>query len=257
MLGGVGLAAGTCWMHVRLTERLTAVTDDETHRVARRARMLLMVHFALRGFGDNGRTNTSSPGALHRSVELESPSGKHELDGAGTHLLRQVHPAGPRRAGFGCPAGERRIADAQDRRSTTRSSARAHARRLWRRRGGARRRKTPPTPTRQRPQRRPNPTSHRRSLGERLGHPPEPFPSFTTTDTPAVFADKLAAGRPMLIFFYDTASRSQRRCAPRSMRSSTEYRGLIDLVTFSVGADERRARQRRGQCGDATPANSA
>ncbi len=67
--------------------------------------------------------------------------------------------------------------------------------------------------------------------------PPGAFPSFTTTDTPAVFADKLAAGRPMMIVFYDDAQQVTPSVLAEIDAVMAEYRGLIDLVTFSVGAD--------------------
>ncbi|MDO8848615.1 MAG: hypothetical protein Q7W51_09545 [Coriobacteriia bacterium] len=66
---------------------------------------------------------------------------------------------------------------------------------------------------------------------------PMAFPSFTTTDTPAVFTDKLAAGRPMMIVFYDDGQQVTATVLAEIDAVMGEYRGLIDLVTFSVGAD--------------------
>lgn len=65
--------------------------------------------------------------------------------------------------------------------------------------------------------------------------PPAAFPSFTTTTTPAVFQEKLDAGRPMLIFFYDDAQQVTATQKVEVESVATDYRGLIDLVTFSVG----------------------
>lgn len=64
---------------------------------------------------------------------------------------------------------------------------------------------------------------------------PAPFPSFTTTATPAVLQEKLSAGRPMLIFFYDDAQLVTATLRPEVEAVMSEYRGLIDFVTFSVG----------------------
>ncbi len=64
---------------------------------------------------------------------------------------------------------------------------------------------------------------------------PVAFPSFTTTETPAVFAEKLEAGRPMLIFFYDPAQGVTDTQRPEVDAVMESYRGLIDLITFDVG----------------------
>lgn len=66
---------------------------------------------------------------------------------------------------------------------------------------------------------------------------PGPFPSFTTTDTPAVFADKLEQGRPMLIVFYDTNQQVASSVLAEVESVMAEYRGLADLITFDVGGD--------------------
>lgn len=63
---------------------------------------------------------------------------------------------------------------------------------------------------------------------------PEPFPTMETTALPQAVQQKLDAGRPMLLFFYDAKQEStvaQRTELDAVMR---EYRGLIDLVTFDV-----------------------
>lgn len=64
---------------------------------------------------------------------------------------------------------------------------------------------------------------------------PTVFPSFSTTQTPAVFTDKLSAGRPMLIFFYDPVQTSTNDVRAEIDAVMTEYRGLIDLLTFNTG----------------------
>lgn len=63
---------------------------------------------------------------------------------------------------------------------------------------------------------------------------PMAFPSFTTTTTPAIFKEKLDAGRAMLILFYDTRQDQTTDVRAEVDAVMTEYRGLIDLVTFDV-----------------------
>lgn len=63
---------------------------------------------------------------------------------------------------------------------------------------------------------------------------PVPFPSFSTTATPAVFQEKLDAGRPMLILFHD-----DRQDVTDDLRAEVDvvmndYRGLVDLITFDL-----------------------
>jgi len=65
---------------------------------------------------------------------------------------------------------------------------------------------------------------------------PEPFPSLEGTTVPEMLAAKLQAGRPLLVFFYD---RTELETKPQRAEIDdvlSEYRGLIDLVTFDVGA---------------------
>lgn len=64
---------------------------------------------------------------------------------------------------------------------------------------------------------------------------PVPFPSFTTTETPAVITEKLDAGRPMLIFFFDPAQGITTAMRAEVDAAMDDYRGLVDLVTFDVG----------------------
>lgn len=66
---------------------------------------------------------------------------------------------------------------------------------------------------------------------------PVAFPSFTTTATPAVFRDKLDAGRPMLVMFTD-----DRQDVTKDLRAEVDavmadYRGLVDLITFNIAGD--------------------
>ena len=64
---------------------------------------------------------------------------------------------------------------------------------------------------------------------------PAAFPSFTTTETPVVFQEKLDRGQPMLILFYDDAQQVTPNVRAEVDAVMTQYRGLIDLVTCSVG----------------------
>lgn len=64
---------------------------------------------------------------------------------------------------------------------------------------------------------------------------PVAFPSFDTTVTPAVLADKLTADRPMLILFYDSRQDVTGDLRVEVDYVINEYRGLIDLVTFDTG----------------------
>jgi len=67
--------------------------------------------------------------------------------------------------------------------------------------------------------------------------PPVPFPSFTSTETPAAIQEKLDAGRAMIICFYDPAQASTDDVRAELDAVMKAYRGLIDLVTFNVGGD--------------------
>jgi len=67
--------------------------------------------------------------------------------------------------------------------------------------------------------------------------PPVPFPSFVSTDTPAAITEKLDAGRPMVIFFYDPAQESTDDVRTEVDAVMKTYRGLIDLVTYNTGGD--------------------
>lgn len=64
---------------------------------------------------------------------------------------------------------------------------------------------------------------------------PEAFPSFSTTVVPDALNTKLEAGRPVLIFFYDSAEMETAAQRAEIDAVLAEYRGLIDLVTFDVG----------------------
>lgn len=66
---------------------------------------------------------------------------------------------------------------------------------------------------------------------------PVAFPSFVTTTTPAVFQDKLNAGRPMLIMFTDERQQMTGTLRPEVDAVMTEYRGLIDLIIFNIAGD--------------------
>jgi len=64
---------------------------------------------------------------------------------------------------------------------------------------------------------------------------PAPFPEFTTIEMPAVLAEKLDAGRPMLILFFDPAQGVTKDLRTEVDAVVADYRGLIDFVTFDVG----------------------
>lgn len=64
---------------------------------------------------------------------------------------------------------------------------------------------------------------------------PEPFPSLEGTTVPETVLSKLQAGRPLLIFFYDKNELETKTERAEVDAVLTEYRGLIDLVTFDVG----------------------
>jgi hypothetical protein len=66
---------------------------------------------------------------------------------------------------------------------------------------------------------------------------PAAFPSFVTTATPAIFTDKLDQGRPMIIVFYDDGQQITSTVLAEVDAVMQEYRGLIDLLTFSVSGD--------------------
>ena len=67
---------------------------------------------------------------------------------------------------------------------------------------------------------------------------PAAFPSFTSTDTPAIFQERLDAKRPMVIFFYDDAQQVTGTVRAELDAVMNEYRGLADYIVFSVGGDQ-------------------
>ncbi len=64
---------------------------------------------------------------------------------------------------------------------------------------------------------------------------PVPFPSFVNTGTPSAIADRLKAGRPMIIFFFDSSQTVTADVRAEVDAVMEQYRGLIDLVTYEVG----------------------
>lgn len=66
---------------------------------------------------------------------------------------------------------------------------------------------------------------------------PAPFPSFATTETPAVFKEKLDAKRPMLVFFHDNRQQVTTDLRTEVDAVMAEYRGLIDVITFNTEGD--------------------
>jgi hypothetical protein len=65
---------------------------------------------------------------------------------------------------------------------------------------------------------------------------PELFPTLESTAVPAALTTKLEAGRPLLIFFYDSTELETKAQRAEVDAVLAEYRGLIDLITFDVGA---------------------
>lgn len=66
--------------------------------------------------------------------------------------------------------------------------------------------------------------------------PPVAFPSTLSTPLPDAVQKKLDAGRPMLMFFFDTAELETKAERAEIDAVLGEYRGLIDLVTFDVSS---------------------
>lgn len=67
---------------------------------------------------------------------------------------------------------------------------------------------------------------------------PEPFPAIESTEVPSAIQQKLDDGRPMVLFFYDSAevvTKDQRTELDAALK---EYRGLIDLVTYDVAGKD-------------------
>jgi hypothetical protein len=63
---------------------------------------------------------------------------------------------------------------------------------------------------------------------------PAPFPAITSTETPSVIQQKLDAGAPMAIFFYDGTQVVTTTQRVELEAALAEYRGLIDLITFNL-----------------------
>lgn len=63
---------------------------------------------------------------------------------------------------------------------------------------------------------------------------PTAFPSFVDTATPAVFKQKLDAHRAMAIVFYDDGQDITNTMRAEVTAAMTNYRGLVDLITFTV-----------------------
>lgn len=72
---------------------------------------------------------------------------------------------------------------------------------------------------------------------------PTVFPSFVNTITPHAFQEKLDARRPMIILFYDSAQIVTTDIRAEIDAVVSNYRGLIDIVTFDItgGGDEAAA----------------
>ncbi|MBN2404617.1 MAG: hypothetical protein JXE06_03465 [Coriobacteriia bacterium] len=73
-----------------------------------------------------------------------------------------------------------------------------------------------------------------RSLLE-TGYPAQ-FPEVTNTEMPSAIQEKLDDGRPMAIFFYDDTEVVTKDQRTELDAALTEYRGLIDLVTYNLAS---------------------
>jgi len=67
---------------------------------------------------------------------------------------------------------------------------------------------------------------------------PAAFPSFTATVTPAAIQERLDGGRAMLILFYDSAQNVTTDERAEVEAVANGYRGLVDLITYDVGASD-------------------
>jgi len=67
---------------------------------------------------------------------------------------------------------------------------------------------------------------------------PAPFPSFTTTVTPVAIQERLDSGRAMIILFYDSAQNVTTDERAEVEAVANDYRGLVDLITYDVGASD-------------------
>ncbi|PKQ37099.1 MAG: hypothetical protein CVT59_09270 [Actinobacteria bacterium HGW-Actinobacteria-1] len=65
---------------------------------------------------------------------------------------------------------------------------------------------------------------------------PEPFPAIESTAVPAAIQSKLDAKRPMALYFYDSTLPESKTIRAELDAVLQENRGLIDLVTFDLGA---------------------
>ncbi len=64
----------------------------------------------------------------------------------------------------------------------------------------------------------------------------EPFPAIESTAVPSAIQSKLDAKRPMAIYFYDSTLPESKTIRAELDAVMQENRGLIDLVTFDLGA---------------------
>ncbi len=65
---------------------------------------------------------------------------------------------------------------------------------------------------------------------------PAAFPEVTSTEIPSAIQEKLDDGRPMAIFFYDDTEVVTKDQRTELDAALTEYRGLIDLVTYNLAS---------------------
>ncbi len=65
---------------------------------------------------------------------------------------------------------------------------------------------------------------------------PEPFPSVVSTALPSAIQTKLDAKRPMVLYFYDSTLPESKTVRAEIDAVMADNRGLIDLVTYDLGA---------------------
>ncbi len=68
---------------------------------------------------------------------------------------------------------------------------------------------------------------------------PEPFPAIESTTLPSAIKSKLDAKRPLMIYFYDSTLPESKIVRAEIDAVLQENRGLIDLVTFDLGATKK------------------
>jgi hypothetical protein len=78
---------------------------------------------------------------------------------------------------------------------------------------------------------------------------PAPFPAIESTTMPTALQSKLDAKRPLLIYFYDSTLPESAVIRTEIDAVLSDNRGLIDLVTFDLGAKKSGAYTAGAQAG--------